>query len=156
MRYPTGSGPSWASHTQHAGTVPFRLIMRNDGNLVLYASDDSELWSTGTSDGSDFAEDLSLSAGTCGGECIDCAPGFFKDTEGEEPCTDCGAGKYSAASGATAESTCSACTANSDAPAGSDAASDCICNAGFTSDGAGGCALSDPTGDSMHTCAMRV
>ena len=69
--------------------------------------------------------------------CQACAAGTYKAGSGNEACTDCGAGKYSAASGATAESTCSACTSDSDAPAGSDAASDCICNAGFTSDGAG-------------------
>ena len=34
---------------------------------------------------------------------------------------------------------CTACPANADAPAGSDAVSDCICNAGFMSDGAGVC-----------------
>jgi hypothetical protein len=89
------------------------------------------------------------------GACQACAAGTYKAGSGNEACTDCGAGKYSAASGATAESTCSACTSNSDAPAGSDDASDCICNAGFTSDGAGGCAQSDPTGNAMHTCTMR-
>ena len=63
----------------------------------------------------------------------------FSSWSWSDMCVACGAGKYSAASGATAESTCSTCPADSSSPAGSDAASDCICNAGFTSDGAGAC-----------------
>ena len=74
--------------------------------------------------------------------CTDCVAGKVSAAEGASAastCDDCGAGKYSTASGATAEGTCSACTANSDAPAGSDAASDCVCNSGYASDGADVC-----------------
>ena len=70
-------------------------------------------------------------------ECVACGAGKYAASPlSATACVDCGAGKYSAASGATAESTCLACTANADAPAGSD---ECMCNAGFTSDDAGGC-----------------
>ena len=65
------------------------------------------------------------------GECVRCAAGKYKAEIGNVACTDCGAGKFSITSGETAEITCSACTANSDAPAGSDDGSDCTCNAGY-------------------------
>ena len=74
--------------------------------------------------------------------CTDCVAGKVSAAVGASAastCADCGAGKYSTASGATAEGTCSACTANSHAPVGSDAASDCVCNSGYASDGAGVC-----------------
>ena len=77
--------------------------------------------------GSFTAGDVSAS-----GICQACVAGKYKAEAGDAACTDCGAGKYSAAVAATAESTCSACPANSDAPAGSGAVSDCTCVAGFT------------------------
>ena len=70
--------------------------------------------------------------------CTDCAAGKFSDAVGASvasTCADCEAGKYSAADASTV---CTNCTANSNSMTGSDAALDCICNAGFTSDGAGG------------------
>jgi len=119
--------------------------------------------------GSDAASDCICNAGFTSdgaGGCEACAAGTYKAGSGNEVCTDCGAGKYSAASGATAQSTCSACTSNSNAPAGSDAASDCMCNTGFTSDGAGGCVqfirCYDSAGDatqcqiSAHSCVTFV
>ena len=59
VRY-AGAGPSWASNTPGQGTAPYRLIMQNDGNLVLYDSNDSIIFQTGTSDGSNVDEDKSL------------------------------------------------------------------------------------------------
>jgi len=101
VRY-AGAGPSWASNTPGQGTAPYRLIMQNDGNLVLYDSNDSIIFQTGTSDGSNVDEDKSLSAGSCDGSCIDCAPGTFKNLDGEESCTDCELGTFTDAMGASA------------------------------------------------------
>ena len=54
-------------------------------------------------------------------------------------CADCGAGKYSAATGATAASTCQSCPSSSQSATGSDAATDCVCVAGFTGLDGGTC-----------------
>ena len=89
--------------------------------------------------------------GPDGGVCTACVAGTFKDLNGSSPCTLCSPGKYSMETGEILELTCDACTANSDAPAGSDAASDCICNAGFTSDDAGGC-VACAAGTCEETC----
>ena len=62
------------------------------------------------------------------GACTQCPRGKFKEQVGDQACSNCAVGKYSAGTGRT----CLACPANSDAPAGSGAVSDCICNAGFT------------------------
>jgi hypothetical protein len=63
-------------------------------------------------------------------ECVACAAGKYQSATGG--CTKCSAGKYSAAVAATGESACSACPANSNAPEGSDALSDCTCDIGYT------------------------
>ena len=86
--------------------------------------------------------------------CLSCPAGKYNPSSATTTCTDCAAGKFSDASGATSESSCTACPADSTAPAGSGAASACICNAGFTSDGSGGCA--ETAGDSMRACTMRT
>jgi hypothetical protein len=57
-------------------------------------------------------------------------------------CADCGAGKYSAATGATAAGTCQACPGGGLSPAGSDALGDCVasaCAAGSTGPDGGPC-----------------
>ncbi|NBX18659.1 MAG: hypothetical protein EBR09_14995 [Proteobacteria bacterium] len=58
-------------------------------------------------------------------------------------CADCGAGKYSTATGATVASSCQSCPANSLSATGSDAATDCVCSAGF----------SGPDGGTCNACA---
>jgi hypothetical protein len=54
-------------------------------------------------------------------------------------CADCGAGTYSAATGATVASTCQSCPSNSQSATGSDAATDCVCVAGFSGPDGGTC-----------------
>jgi hypothetical protein len=54
-------------------------------------------------------------------------------------CADCGAGKYSTTTGATAASTCQSCPSNSQSTTGSDAATDCVCVAGFSGPDGGTC-----------------
>ena len=56
-------------------------------------------------------------------------------------CADCGAGKYSTATGATVASSCQSCPANSLSATGSDAATDCVCVAGFSGPDGGTCAV---------------
>ena len=73
--------------------------------------------------------------------CVSCSAGTYKTSTGSAACTFCPSGKYSAAVGQTSETTCSACQANSNSPAGSDAATDCACNAGFTGTNGGTCAI---------------
>ena len=61
---------------------------------------------------------------------------------GTNACADCGAGKYSAATGATAAGTCQACPGGALSPAGSDALGDCVaavCAAGSTGPDGGPC-----------------
>ena len=61
---------------------------------------------------------------------------------GTNACADCGAGKYSAATGATAAGTCQACPGGGLSPAGSDALGDCVaavCAAGSTGPDGGPC-----------------
>jgi hypothetical protein len=65
-----------------------------------------------------------------GSSCSACNPGTYKSADGAEKCVDCAAGTYSASSASIA---CDACAANAQSSAGSPA---CICNAGFTGDGA--------------------
>jgi hypothetical protein len=47
-------------------------------------------------------------------------------------CADCGEGKYSSTTGATTVSTCQSCPTNSQSTTGNDAATDCVCVAGYT------------------------
>jgi hypothetical protein len=67
---------------------------------------------------------------------LDCAAGKFLTTTGHgqtvaSACVDCGAGKYSMSTGSTTETSCLACTPNSDSPVGSSNSSACQCN-GYT------------------------
>jgi hypothetical protein len=82
--------------------------------------------------------------GPDGVACTACEAGKYKTdvNSGSLPCTNCGAGKYSTTVGAKSVFSCLACPANSFAPAGSAAASACVCNAGFTG----------PNGDTCVVC----
>ena len=71
------------------------------------------------------------SGSTNGEECVACIAGTYKTARGIGTCTSCGVNKYSTAV-AQAISNCSSCPAFSQAPAGSDEAGDCLCNAGYT------------------------
>jgi hypothetical protein len=55
-------------------------------------------------------------------------------------CFGCSANTYSATTGATAASTCQSCPSNSQSATGSDAATDCVCLAGFSGPDGGTCA----------------
>ena len=73
--------PTWASGTSNQGTAngPFRLVMQDDGNLVLYNNADQAPWAAGTVQAgyqSDPA-DISLSKGTCD-SCAACAAGKYR------------------------------------------------------------------------------
>ena len=61
--------PTWSSGTSNQGSVngPFRLVMQNDGNLVLYNNADNAPWAAGTLQAGYPTEiaDMSLSKGTC-------------------------------------------------------------------------------------------
>ena len=82
-----------------------------------------------------------MAGATSSSTCAPCTAGTYSAPgTSKTMCSSCPVGKYSNVTGATTESTCLACHASSDAPAGSDDASDCICNAGFTSEGNRGCA----------------
>jgi hypothetical protein len=85
--------------------------------------------------GSSAAEACTCNAGWTGpdgGTCHVCTAGKYKPTRGPYSCFSCQPGKYSAATGATAESTCNDCKANSHSAEGASAAGDCTCNSGYT------------------------
>ena len=72
--------------------------------------------------------------GPGGGPCVACGAGKYSTTVGASvasTCTDCGAGKYSTATGAATSDTCLSCPNNTQAMPGSDAVTDCVCNAGY-------------------------
>ncbi len=69
--------------------------------------------------------------------CTACLAGSYKTGVGIGTCTNCGANEYSTTV-AQVVSTCSSCPLSSQAPAGSNEASDCQCNVGYT--GANGAA----------------
>ena len=74
--------------------------------------------------------------------CTNCGAGKYSAAEGASvasTCTDCAAGKYSASTGAAAESSCSTCPANSQSVVGSTAQASCVCNPGFTGTNGGTC-----------------
>jgi len=72
-------------------------------------------------------------AGSTGpdGACSACVPGTFKSSTGSSPCTQCTGGKFSTQTGATSD-VCIACASNSNSLLGSNEASDCTCNRGYT------------------------
>ena len=65
-----------------------------------------------------------------------CASGTYRVASA---CVNCAAGKYSATAGATLESTCVACPANSNSPSPSTLVTACTCNAGSTGPDGGTC-----------------
>ena len=81
-------------------------------------------------------------------ECHACTAGFFKEESNSVQCSACGAGYFPATEisdsednclpceantfSGTGESTCRACTSNSQAPPQSRVFDSCICNVGFT------------------------
>ena len=95
------------------------------------------------------------STGPDGGPCALCAIGTFKYVIGDEACTDCPTAKYSVTVGATDETSCIACPANSNAPAATSSATSCTCNPGFTGPDGGTCTAcaagtyKDTTGSSV-------
>ncbi len=74
--------------------------------------------------------------------CLDCPPGKYVETEGNDAlsdCIDCKAWTYSDVVSATSISTCIACPSDSNSPAGSAALTSCICNAGSSGPDGGTC-----------------
>ena len=74
-----------------------------------------------------------------GSTCTACVAGTFKGAPGPATCSSCPADTYSTIVNATASSVCQACVDNSAAPGASDSPLDCICNVGYTGDGASSC-----------------
>eukprot|EP00802_Teleaulax_amphioxeia_P008420 Tamp_08429.p1 GENE.Tamp_08429~~Tamp_08429.p1 ORF type:complete len:461 (+),score=18.65 Tamp_08429:454-1836(+) len=81
----------------------------------------------------------SASAGDClcdpgtfaqSGNCSECAAGRYSDRMGATVCSNCAPGTYQSEAGSTS---CTACPGlpHASSPVESDAASDCICNAGY-------------------------
>ena len=71
------------------------------------------------------------SAASDGVACVACIAGSYKTAVGVGTCTNCAVNEYSTTV-AQVVSTCSSCPSFAQAPAGSDEASDCQCNAGYT------------------------
>jgi len=63
---------------------------------------------------------------------VACVEGKYKPTNGSDECTRCVPGKFSSATAAAAEATCSACPAHTYSGSGSSNASHCTCNLGYT------------------------
>ena len=86
------------------------LIMQSDGDLRLYSRNGSVLWSTNTSDGTEFLADLAATQ-FVGPDtpdqqrCLACPAGKYKEKVGGGLCVNCVAGRYSAAGA----SSCSEC-----------------------------------------------
>lgn len=74
-------------------------------------------------------------------DCLQCVRGKFKSSRGTESCQKCEANTYSLSEGST---TCTDCPAHMSAPEGSDASSDCKCNAGYEADQEGGVRQCNP------------
>jgi hypothetical protein len=70
--------------------------------------------------------------GPDGTTCEACVAGKYKNDIGSADCIDCGADKYSSATGAVTESSCSSCLIYSVISSGSDAIEDCKCVSGYT------------------------
>jgi hypothetical protein len=86
------------------------LIMQSDGDLRLYSRNGSVLWSTNTSDGTDFLADLAAAQFVDPDtpdqkRCLACPAGKYKAKGGGSLCVNCVAGRYSAAGA----SSCSEC-----------------------------------------------
>ena len=79
-------------------------------------------------------------AGADGVECTACVAGAFKDTNGSSPCSLCLRGKYSSATAATSEATCSDCPAYTHSSLGSSTLTACTCVNGYTGPDGAACA----------------
>jgi len=77
--------------------------------------------------------------GTDGADCSACVLGTYKDVNGSAVCTLCPGGKYSAATAAMSEATCSDCPTHSYSHDGSTNVADCACNLGYTGPHGGAC-----------------
>ena len=76
-------------------------------------------------------------------KCSDCVAGKFNTGTGNEACTSCTSNTYSTIIGGNTQSVCLSCPVNSASPLGSDASSDCVCNAGWTGENGNACAKCD-------------
>ena len=93
--------------------------------------------SPATSDAlADCANCLAGAYSLAGSPCTDCPAGTFSAAAGASACTDCPAGTFSAAAGASVASACSACAPHAQSLAGS---AHCLCNAGYTGADGGPC-----------------
>jgi hypothetical protein len=97
------------------------------------------------------------SGATDGEICDACVAGKYKTTVGVGTCTDCAANEYSTTL-AQVTSSCLSCPLNSKAPAGSDDATDCQCNAGYTGANGQTCTACVPgtykTADGPQVCTL--
>ena len=92
--------------------------------------------------GSDARADCKCNPGYSGPDgdaCVACVAGTFKTLPGPALCENCTADTFSATVGRQT-SDCETCAPQSQAPAGSDEAEDCRCNAGYWGPDGGACA----------------
>ena len=89
---------------------------------------------------SDEEADCICDAGSSsdGGMCSLCVVGKYKIAPGDAACSNCSAGQYSTAVGATSD-VCQGCPSNSDGPEASNEEVDCICQAGSSGPDGGPC-----------------
>lgn len=77
--------------------------------------------------------------GSNGGPCVACPPGKFKTVQGSAACSDCPSHTYSTLTAKT-DSTCSSCPTNAvTLQTGSNVATQCVCNLGYTGPNGGAC-----------------
>lgn len=82
--------------------------------------------------------------GADGTACTACGKGVYKDVIGNSSCVNCPVNTYSTSTAAVSIATCSACDTNAQSPTGSQAATACLCNVGYS--GANGAACSSCSG----------
>ena len=101
---------------------------------------------TNSIEGTDEQTDCTCNMGYTGdngGPCEACIPGKYKVTLGDATCTNCVAGQYSTAFGATSD-VCQTCPADSDSVQASDQQTKCICNSGYAGLNGGPCIICPP------------
>ena len=76
--------------------------------------------------------------------CVPCGKGYFKASLGSSACLPCTSGKFSAVLASESAANCTSCPRNAWSPAGSNAISLCICNAGFVGNDGEACAACAP------------
>jgi len=69
-------------------------------------------------------------SGEYGNLCMQCLPGKYKESSGDDLCVDCMKGTYSSVLGANTSSVCQKCSNNSESVEGSTTIQDCLCNSG--------------------------